>query len=107
MYRIILILGLLVVLYFLFRRAFRGFKGQGKPDFLPPGKNHAAGSRLQGICSKGNGDNRRYWGADVLLLQPIVRAQVPGTACGLTARVTRVGEFFFFVEFERDLALIG
>jgi YHS domain-containing protein len=40
MYRIILILGLLVVLYFLFRRAFRGFKGQGKPDRLPPGKNH-------------------------------------------------------------------
>ena len=40
MYRIILILGLLVVLYFLFRRAFRGLKGQGKPDLLPPGKNH-------------------------------------------------------------------
>ena len=40
MYRIILILGLLVVLYFLLRRAFRDFKGQGKPDLLPPGKNH-------------------------------------------------------------------
>ncbi|HYM89681.1 MAG TPA: YHS domain-containing protein [Nitrospiraceae bacterium] len=42
MYRIILILGLLVVLYFLFRRAFHGFKvkGRGEPDRLPPGKNH-------------------------------------------------------------------
>jgi len=39
MYRIILILGLLVVLYFLLRRAIGGFKGQGKPDRLPPGKN--------------------------------------------------------------------
>ena len=62
---------------------------------------------MQGICSKRSGDNGRYWGADVLLLQPILRAQVPGTARRLTARVTRVGEFFFFVEFERDLALIG
>src|SRR5207247_11023031 len=40
MYRIILTLGLLVVLYFLLRRAIREFKGQGKPDLLPPGKNH-------------------------------------------------------------------
>ena len=39
MYRIILILGLLVVLYFLLRSAFRQFKGQGEPDLLPPGKN--------------------------------------------------------------------
>ena len=62
---------------------------------------------MQGICSKGSGDNGRYWGADVLLLQPILRAQVPRTARGLTARVTRVGEFFFFVKFERNLALIG
>jgi YHS domain-containing protein len=40
MYRIIFILGLLVVLYFLVRRALREFKGQGEPDLLPPGKNH-------------------------------------------------------------------
>lgn len=41
MYRIILILGLLVVLYFLLRRILREFKkGQGEPDLLPPGKNH-------------------------------------------------------------------
>ena len=39
MYRIILVLGLLVVLYFLLRSAFRQFKGQGEPDLLPPGKN--------------------------------------------------------------------
>ena len=40
MYRIILIFGLLVVLYFLLRRALRDFKGRGEPDRLPPGKNH-------------------------------------------------------------------
>ena len=40
MYRIILILGLLAVLYFLIRRALREFKGQGEPERLPPGKNH-------------------------------------------------------------------
>ena len=40
MYRIILILGLLVVLYFLLRRAVREFKGRSEPDRLPPGKNH-------------------------------------------------------------------
>ena len=40
MYRIILISSLLVVLYFLLRRALREFKGQGEPDLLPPGKNH-------------------------------------------------------------------
>ncbi len=40
MYRIILILGLLVVLYFLLRSAVRKFKGRGEPDLLPPGKNH-------------------------------------------------------------------
>jgi YHS domain-containing protein len=40
MYRIIFILGLLVVLYFLLRLALREFKNQGEPDLLPPGKNH-------------------------------------------------------------------
>jgi YHS domain-containing protein len=40
MYRIILILGLLVVLYFLIRRAVRVFKGRGEPDSLLPGKDH-------------------------------------------------------------------
>ena len=40
MYRIILTLGLLVVLYFLLRSAVRQFKGRGEPDLLPPGKNH-------------------------------------------------------------------
>ena len=39
MYRIILILGLLTVLYFLLRRALRDFKGQGHPERLPPNKN--------------------------------------------------------------------
>lgn len=38
MYRIILILGLLTVLYFLLRRALREFKGQGQPERLSPGK---------------------------------------------------------------------
>ena len=40
MYRILLALGLLVVLYFLLRRTLREFKGPGEPDLLPPGKNH-------------------------------------------------------------------
>jgi YHS domain-containing protein len=40
MYRIVFILGLLVVLYFLVRRALRAFKDQGEPDLLPPVKNH-------------------------------------------------------------------
>ena len=40
MYRIILILGLLVVLYFILRRAVREFKRRNEPDRLPPGKNH-------------------------------------------------------------------
>jgi len=40
MYRIILILGLLVVLYFILRRAVQGFKGRNEPDRLLPGKNH-------------------------------------------------------------------
>ncbi len=39
MYRIILILGLLTVLYFLLRRALREFKGQGQPERLSPNKN--------------------------------------------------------------------
>jgi YHS domain-containing protein len=38
MYRIILILGLLTVLYFLLRRALREFKGQGQPERFPPNK---------------------------------------------------------------------
>lgn len=38
MYRIIFILGLLAVLYFLLRRALRDFKGQGQPERLFPGK---------------------------------------------------------------------
>jgi YHS domain-containing protein len=38
MYRAILILGLLVVLYFLIRRALQGFKDQGQPERLPPSK---------------------------------------------------------------------
>ncbi|MCX5721765.1 MAG: hypothetical protein NT179_07000 [Nitrospirae bacterium] len=38
MYRIIFILGLLAVLYFLLRRALREFKGQGQPEQLSPGK---------------------------------------------------------------------
>jgi YHS domain-containing protein len=40
MYRIILIVGLLVVLYFLLRRAFQRIQDKGKPERLPPGKNH-------------------------------------------------------------------
>ena len=40
MYRIILVFLLLVVLYFLLRRALREFKWQGEPECLPPGKNH-------------------------------------------------------------------
>ena len=40
MYRIILVFSLLVVLYFLLRRALREFRGQGEPGRLPPGKNH-------------------------------------------------------------------
>ena len=39
MYRIILILGLLGVLYFLIRRALRLRKGQGKSDAILPGAN--------------------------------------------------------------------
>jgi YHS domain-containing protein len=39
MYRIILILGLLTVLYFLIRRALREFRGQGQPERLSPNKN--------------------------------------------------------------------
>ena len=38
MYRVILILGLLVVLYFLVRKALRELKGQGQPERLAPGK---------------------------------------------------------------------
>ncbi len=40
MYRIILILGLVVVAYFLFRRAVRALKGPSEPDGLLPGKDH-------------------------------------------------------------------
>lgn len=40
MYRIILLIGLLVVLYFLLRRAVRVFKSRGEPDSLLPGKDH-------------------------------------------------------------------
>jgi YHS domain-containing protein len=39
MYRVILILGLLVVLYFLVRKALTGLKSQGQPERLAPGKN--------------------------------------------------------------------
>ncbi len=38
MYRAILILGLLIVLYILIRRALQGFKGQEQPERLPPSK---------------------------------------------------------------------
>ncbi len=38
MYRIIFILGLLAVLYFLLRRALREFKSHGQPERLSPGK---------------------------------------------------------------------
>jgi YHS domain-containing protein len=38
MYRVILILGLLAVLYFLLRKALRGLKGQGQPERLAPSK---------------------------------------------------------------------
>ena len=38
MYRIILILGLLVVMYFLIRRAFRKFNRRGEPERLAAGK---------------------------------------------------------------------
>jgi hypothetical protein len=40
---------------------------------------------LFGICSTGSGNNGRYWGADVLFLQPILRAQISGKTCWLTA----------------------
>lgn len=39
MYRIILILGLLGVLYFFIRRALRQLKSRGKPDGILPGAN--------------------------------------------------------------------
>jgi YHS domain-containing protein len=39
MYRIILVLALLLVLYFLIRRAVRKIKSRREPDFLPPDKN--------------------------------------------------------------------
>lgn len=39
MYRIIFIIGLLGVLYFLLRRAFRNLKGKGAQDNLLTGKN--------------------------------------------------------------------
>jgi YHS domain-containing protein len=38
MYRVVLILGLLVVLYFILRRALQGFKGLGQPERLAPSK---------------------------------------------------------------------
>jgi YHS domain-containing protein len=38
MYRVILIIGLLIVLFILIRRALRGFKGQEQPERLPPSK---------------------------------------------------------------------
>jgi YHS domain-containing protein len=43
MYRIFLAIGLLIVLYFLVRRAVTAvtkIKGRSEPDRLPPGKNH-------------------------------------------------------------------
>jgi len=40
MYRVIIILALLGLLYFLIRRALRGFNGQRKADRLPPSKDH-------------------------------------------------------------------
>ncbi|NOT24028.1 MAG: YHS domain-containing protein [Nitrospiraceae bacterium] len=40
MYRILLALGLLVVLYFLIRRAVQKIKGRNEPERLAPGKNH-------------------------------------------------------------------
>lgn len=38
MYRILLIVGLIIVLYFLLRQALRGLKNQQKPERLPPNK---------------------------------------------------------------------
>ena len=40
MYRILLALGLLVVLYFFIRRALQKIKGRSEPDQLLHGKNH-------------------------------------------------------------------
>ena len=40
MYRTIFVIGLLVVLYFLIRRALQGLKDRSEPELLPPGKNH-------------------------------------------------------------------
>ena len=38
MYRVIVIVGLLIVLYFLLRQAIRGFKSKGQPGRLAPSK---------------------------------------------------------------------
>jgi len=40
MYRIFLVIGLLVALYFLIRHAVTKIKERNEPDRLPPGKNH-------------------------------------------------------------------
>jgi YHS domain-containing protein len=40
MYRTILLVGLLVVLYFLLRSAFRRLKARSEADLLAPGKDH-------------------------------------------------------------------
>jgi YHS domain-containing protein len=40
MYRVIFVLALVVILYFLIRRALREIKARSGPDILLPGKNH-------------------------------------------------------------------
>ncbi len=49
MYRIIFILGLLAVLYFLLRKAFREFKSQGQPERLFPDKDQMVQDPVCGV----------------------------------------------------------
>ena len=85
MYRVILILGLLVVLYFLLRKALRGLKGQGQPERLAPGKDQMV---QDPVClvfvPRGTAVAEYIGGANVLLLQSILRTQVSGKTRGLT-----------------------
>ena len=107
MYRLLLILGLLVILYFLVRKALREFN---KPS-LPNQGNTGHDQMIQDpVCRiyipRSERRERQHRRPELLLLQHGLRANFPQATFQLAPRILVRTQFLLLIEFQCDLALI-
>ncbi len=108
MYRVIVISLVLMLIYYLIRKAVLKQKETG--GWLSPEKGRDRGNQmvqdpcLSSVCTACERSTGRHWRADVLFLQRRVREGLSETTLELTAGVVRVGDHFVPVKEQNHLA---